>query len=110
MATAVDLLTEAAAIAEEGLTGPFNDPHFLRLGCFLEASAHRLGATAEVSAQATDALDEYVAQHPDDLGLDPDVLFACVADWAMNRPRYTRRRSGLALRLHAFLPLLRRHG
>ncbi|GAA1741239.1 hypothetical protein [Luedemannella helvata] len=109
MPTAVDLLTDAAAVAEEGLTGPFNDPHVLRLGSYLEASAHRLGATAQISALAADALDEYVDEHPNDLGLDPDVLFACVADWANRRPRYAGRRFALADRLHAFLPLLRRH-
>jgi hypothetical protein len=44
-----------------------------------------------------------VSDHPDDLGLDPDVLFARVARWAALRPRFAGRRSALAGRLHAFL-------
>lgn len=103
MATAVDLLTDAAHLAVEGLTGPFNDPHVLHLGAYLDASAHRIDAPASVSALASDALDGYVAEHPDDLGLDPDVLFARVARWAALRPRYAGRRTALAGRLHALL-------
>ncbi|GAA1822608.1 hypothetical protein GCM10009682_48700 [Luedemannella flava] len=103
MATAVDLLTDAAALAEEGLTGPFNHPHVLHLGSYLEAAAHRVDAGADVIALASEALDEYVANHPDDLGLDPDLLFTCVAQWAARRSRYAGRRAALAGRLNALL-------